>query len=60
MNLVTFELFADAVAPREQIHNIGVALDADQLDRFIAGDLSAVENPLAQLGNAFPNRHLYC
>ena len=58
MNLVALELFADAVGPREQVHDVGVVLDAGQLDRLVAGDFSAVENPLAQLGNTFPNRHL--
>ena len=59
MNLVALEMFADAVGPREQVHNVGVGLDMGQLDRLVAGDLSAVENPLTQLGNKFPNRHLH-
>ena len=53
-------MFADAVGPREQVHNVGVGLDMGQLDRLIAGDLSAVENPLAQLGNTFPSRYFSC
>ena len=58
MNLVALELFADAVGPCEQIHNVGIVLDAGQFNRFVAGDFSAIENPLAQLGNTFPNRYL--
>ena len=60
MNLVALEMFADAVGPREQIHNVGVGLDMGQLDRLVAGDFPSIENPLAQLGNTFPSRYFSC
>ena len=60
MNLVTLEMFSDAIGPREQVHDIGVRLNVCQLKRIVTGYFSAVENPLAQFGNTFPYRHLFC
>lgn len=58
MNLVALEIFADAVGPREEVHNVGVVLDASEFNCLDAGYFSAVENPLTQLSNTFPNQHL--
>ena len=60
MNLVALVLLADAVGPREQVHDIGVRLNVCQLKRIVAGYFSAVENPLAQFGNTFPYRRHFC
>ena len=51
-------MFADTVCPREQIHDIGARLNVDQFERFVAVDLSSVQNALAQVGDAIPNRQL--
>ena len=51
MNLVALELFADAVGPRQQIKDVGGGFEVDEPERLVAGDLSAVQHPLAERGN---------
>ena len=50
VNLVALELFADAVRPRQQIENVGGGFEIEEPRRFVAGDVSAAQNPLAEGG----------
>ena len=47
MDLVPFELLADAVGPREQVARVGTVFDLDQPRRFVQSDVAAVEHAAA-------------
>ena len=51
MNLVALELFANAVGPGKQVENIGRRFEIEEPQCFIAGNMSAAQNPLAEFGN---------
>ena len=56
MNLVALVMFADAIGLREQVHDVGVRLDVDQLQRLITADLATFQDALPHLGDTIPNR----
>ena len=56
MNLVALVMFADSIGPREQIHDVGVRLDVDQLQRLITANLTTFQDALPHLGDTIPNR----
>mgnify|MGYP004096903473 CR=1 FL=1 len=55
MDLVTLVMLTNAIAPRQQRVDIRAVLQRKQLQRFLARDLPAVQDSLAQLRN--PSRY---
>ena len=52
MNLVAFEMFADAIRPGHQTQNVSRALQIEKPFAFGRCDLTAVQHPLAQVRDA--------
>jgi len=53
VNFVALEMFADAIGPRQEIENVGGRFEIEQPRRFVAGDVAAAEDALAEDGKPF-------
>jgi hypothetical protein len=51
VNLVAFEMLADAVGPGQQVQNVGGGFQVQQPLRLVAGDVATAEHALAEFGN---------
>ena len=55
MNLVPFEMLAEAVRPGHEVENIGGGIEIEQREGLRAGNVFPAEHASRQLGNGVVN-----
>ena len=57
MNLVSFEMFADPVGPGHQVKDVRRTFQFKEPTGFVASEVAALQDTLAELAQAFVIRH---